>query len=72
MTFTVTPTLPVVVAFVEPEMRIPLACQSPGCGLPFGHVLIQGGAVILEVQSRHNGEKHVNLLTIGTDRRTIG
>lgn len=72
MTFTVTtPTIPAVIAFVEPEMRVSLPCQCGTCRTPFADLLVQNGLVILEVHARHNGEKHINRLTIGADRRTI-
>lgn len=71
MTLNVTASAPVLVEFVEPSMRVPLMCQCGACRVPFGYMLVRDGAVILEVQSRHNGEKHVNMLTIGAEKRTI-
>jgi hypothetical protein len=46
-------------ATTEPR-RIVLRCQCGHCDLPFGYV--QDGVLI--IQSRHNGEPHINTLRI--------
>ncbi len=40
--------------------RLLLGCQCGACSLPFGYV--QNGVLI--IMSKHNGEAHINVLTI--------
>lgn len=44
--------------------RIPIPCGC-GCGLPAAYVIIRLGRLAIEITSRHRGEHHTTVLTIG-------
>lgn len=45
----------------------PLRCQCGTCKTPFA--VVRGGVLVIE--SRHNGEKHTNFLTLEEVRRML-
>lgn len=50
---------------VVPAQRIPIPCSRAGCRCVAGYIVISEGKLAVEITSRHNGERHQVLLTLG-------
>lgn len=50
---------------VMPVTRIPIPCSKPGCRCVAGYIVVSEGKLAVEITSRHNGERHQVLLTLG-------
>lgn len=48
-----------------PVQRIPIPCSKPGCRCVAGYIVVSEGKLAVEITSRHNGERHQVLLTLG-------
>lgn len=56
----------------SPIRRIAIPCGRPGCRRPAGYISIQDGRLVIEIQSRHNGEPHTTRLTVDDAADMLG
>jgi hypothetical protein len=53
-----------------PAMRVPIPC-SCGCKVPAGYIVVECGRLVIQIESRHHGEKHVTRFDIGSIRKLL-